>query len=180
MKIRTGFVSNSSSSSFICDVTGEIESGMDMSYTDAEMSCCERGHTFSNYLAVCSIKNLSDETKIRLVAENNIDFEDSQEKSYELRKEEKKEKELLFINENGAAELVRRFDDDEDYNEEIQNGYNIPSEMCPICMFKELSLDDVKAFLYRKLNMTKKEVVEDIKSQFDNYDEFKAYLTEKE
>ena len=45
MKIRKGFVSNSSSSSFICDVCGNAESGMDFSVSDANMFECENGHT---------------------------------------------------------------------------------------------------------------------------------------
>lgn len=46
MKIRHGFVSNSSSSSFVCDVCGAECSGMDMSLSDAEMYRCENDHTF--------------------------------------------------------------------------------------------------------------------------------------
>lgn len=46
MKIRRGFVSNSSSSSFICDLTGHVESGMDYSLTDCVMVECVHGHTF--------------------------------------------------------------------------------------------------------------------------------------
>lgn len=46
MKIRSGFVSNSSSSSFICDVCGENQSGYDMCISDAEMWQCVNGHTF--------------------------------------------------------------------------------------------------------------------------------------
>lgn len=45
MKIRTGFVSNSSSSSFICDVCNHDESGWDIGLDDARMSECRRGHT---------------------------------------------------------------------------------------------------------------------------------------
>lgn len=45
-KIRQGFVSNSSSSSFICDVCGRSESGWDISPGEAEMYNCENDHTF--------------------------------------------------------------------------------------------------------------------------------------
>jgi hypothetical protein len=46
MKFRAGFVTNSSSSSFICQVTGRIESGMDLSLSDCQMCTCKSNHTF--------------------------------------------------------------------------------------------------------------------------------------
>lgn len=46
MKIRKGFVSNSSSSSFICDVSGETVEGMDLCLEEAGMYECEHGHVF--------------------------------------------------------------------------------------------------------------------------------------
>lgn len=46
MKVRRGFVSNSSSSSFICDITGEEVQGMDLSLDNAGMYGCEDGHYF--------------------------------------------------------------------------------------------------------------------------------------
>src|ERR1022692_295355 len=44
MKLRKGFVSNSSSSSFICDMCGHDESGMDMCLSEASMFECVNGH----------------------------------------------------------------------------------------------------------------------------------------
>lgn len=44
MKIRNGFVSNSSSSSFICEVCGTIESGWDACIEDMDMIRCIGGH----------------------------------------------------------------------------------------------------------------------------------------
>jgi len=46
MKKRLGFVSNSSSSSFVCSVCGVIESGMDASLEDFEMAQCVLDHEF--------------------------------------------------------------------------------------------------------------------------------------
>jgi hypothetical protein len=44
MKIRVGFVSNSSTSSYICIKCGEIEVGQDASLSDFDMFSCENGH----------------------------------------------------------------------------------------------------------------------------------------
>jgi hypothetical protein len=52
MKIRNGFVSNSSSSSFICEISGDIESGYDMSIDEAGMYECENGHIFNEDYAL--------------------------------------------------------------------------------------------------------------------------------
>ncbi len=47
MKVRHGFVSNSSSSSFVCDLSGEVFGGYDSSLSDFDLACCTKGHTFS-------------------------------------------------------------------------------------------------------------------------------------
>ena len=45
MKIRKGLVSNSSSSSFICDVCGHAEGGWDRSAGELGFAVCVNGHT---------------------------------------------------------------------------------------------------------------------------------------
>jgi hypothetical protein len=44
MKTRLGFVSNSSSSSFTCDVCGETQGGWDCCLSEVDMFECENGH----------------------------------------------------------------------------------------------------------------------------------------
>ena len=46
MKIREGFVSNSSSSSFICGVCNRIAEGFDWNNSAGGVVTCERGHQF--------------------------------------------------------------------------------------------------------------------------------------
>ena len=52
MKIRAGFVSNSSSSSFICDVCGDEVSGVEIELAWYELGSCENGHHFHKHEAV--------------------------------------------------------------------------------------------------------------------------------
>lgn len=54
MKIRKGFVSNSSSSSFVCDVCNHNISGWDLSLYEAGMYQCINGHTFCEDHAIVS------------------------------------------------------------------------------------------------------------------------------
>lgn len=46
MKIRKGFVSNSSSSSFVCEICSASETGRDCSPRDLGFVGCENGHIF--------------------------------------------------------------------------------------------------------------------------------------
>lgn len=45
MKIRNGFVSNSSTSSYVCDICGEDRGGQDTSIDESDMKKCVNGHT---------------------------------------------------------------------------------------------------------------------------------------
>ena len=60
MKKRQGFVSNSSSSSFVCDVTGEEESGWDCSPTDFGYYECCNGHIFPQDMIVGELSDDDD------------------------------------------------------------------------------------------------------------------------
>lgn len=63
MKLRSGFVSNSSSSSFVCDFCGRTEGGYDCSLEDFGMKECKAGHIFCDYEIVGEI-NLFTEKNI--------------------------------------------------------------------------------------------------------------------
>lgn len=49
MKIRNGFVSNSSSSSFVCSICGGEHAGFEVGPSDFDMVRCVEGHLFHEY-----------------------------------------------------------------------------------------------------------------------------------
>lgn len=62
MKTREGFVSNSSTSSFICNVCGGIEGGMDACYEDVYMwSCASCGSEFHDHCVKPEDSDLKEE-----------------------------------------------------------------------------------------------------------------------
>jgi len=62
-KIRMGFVSNSSSSSFVCVICGEEQSGMDLCLSDTEFCECKNGHLFCKEHLIKDIINERGETE---------------------------------------------------------------------------------------------------------------------
>jgi hypothetical protein len=82
MKVRHGFVSNSSSSSFTCDICGCTESGYDASLSDFEMFECKNGH----YICVGHLDEEQREAfdKYQEEGEDNVDEGDYFEGYYEV------------------------------------------------------------------------------------------------
>ena len=67
-KFRKSFVTNSSSSSFVCEICGRVETGYDLGLSDAEMYECVNGHIFcaDEALEIPDKKEL-----IKMILENN-------------------------------------------------------------------------------------------------------------
>lgn len=131
MKIRNGFVSNSSSSSFVCNICGEVETGYDCSLDELEMAECEHGHVFHKSHA------------------NKDFFEDStREEKFEVLKKWFNS----YYNEDDIKKLdynnVEMDDEEfaENYNEDLTDAlcnYGVPEEYCPVCAkIKEYEKDE--------------------------------------
>lgn len=74
MKIRLNFVSNSSSSSYICEISGEVESGYDAGMRELGFCQCEKGHIFKEeYLKPTDIEEID---KIEFTGEYNDIYEE--------------------------------------------------------------------------------------------------------
>lgn len=151
MKIRNGFVSNSSSSSFICQVCGEDASGMDMGLDDAQMFQCVNGHTVCLSHIEFSIPYGGDWTSIE-----DIKATIAEEKLPELTDEE-----LVKLLQN---------------NEGIE--YSIPASWCPVCNFKHMTEEDAQMYLLTI--KSEEEYLAEWKEKFGTYEKFNEFIKEKQ
>ena len=152
MKIRMGFVSNSSSSSFTCSVCSEVFSGWDCSPSDFDHYECVYGHIFCG-------DQLVNKEKFYEACDR---FEENWSENYEdLPKDWYEDKDR--IEKYGLS--------DDDKNE-------VPIIFCPLCNFQNISSDDALSYIYKKYNITIEEVKKQIKEQFSSYKDFVKYLQE--
>ena len=173
MKVRLGFVSNSSSSSFVCEITGNTESGYDMSLKDAGMSECVNGHV------ICEELKLSPTFILEEAVTNFVDHYNS----FSWRKNE------LYDADVATKCAEKKVDDWESFFELVQNnwdeeyggnyGSGYPKEFCPICMLEELPNDILVRYLLKQDGKTKKELVSKIRTEIGSYDKLVEYLNEE-
>lgn len=148
MKYRRDFVTNSSSSSYTCEICGRTESGWDMGLGEAEMVECVNGHVF------CQDEMLpigEKEELIKTILENewNKDSYCSKTNSYRDFTEE----ELQGMS---AEDLFDMFCSD-------GGNYGFPESVCPICQFIEYSEYDLSNYLEREYHVSRDEVFAEVK-----------------
>lgn len=151
MKFRKDFVTNSSSSSFICAVCGECVSGMDLGLEDAGMLRCENGHEFCESHAVKEFSTL--EAAISF-------FTDNPDELNEYKKD-------YFDEEDVSIEEVAECAVDNDAD--CCSRYEVPIAFCPICQFKNVYVPDGFKFLMKKYNLTEQELLVEMKQAAPTY-----------
>ena len=155
MKIRKCHVTNSSSSSFICDICGREESGWDMCLSEAYMFRCVNYHTF------CTDEAIGKEEIIKLIFESNYHLKENNcRKDYT----EEELKDLCL------EDLVRFYSD---------GYYDVPECVCPICQFEKYTDSDMLRYLLKKYNLKVEDILRDWKLLFGTYDGLKNYLKTK-
>jgi hypothetical protein len=150
MKVRLGFVSNSSSSSFICDICGYTEEV----YEDQTESfySCEKGHTFCR-------KHLKD-----------FKFDWNAIHKDFLKEKWLTESDIDMI----SAMPIREFKDY--YLMDVGEEPIVPTSSCPICSIKTLSKKDLIAYFLKKNSSSVESIALQVKEEFGNYSEFKKWL----
>lgn len=143
MKFRTDYVTNSSSSSFICDICGENVSGWDLCLSEAEMIECVNGHV------ICEHEMLP-VPRDKFIQE----ILDDQVKNAEWYDEVHTSEELHNM---GDDDLLCAYFDIDDTR------YNMPEECCPICQFIEYSEYDLSSYLLKEYGVSKDEVFAEVK-----------------
>ena len=148
MKFRKDFVTNSSSSSYVCEICGRTESGFDLSLSDADMMACVNGHAFCCEEA---LKRPSKKDLIKMILENewNKDVWDSTLKG----RRDYTEEELITMEEDN---LFDKFCSEGGY-------YEVPECVCPICQFIEYSEYDLSAYLLKEYGVSRDEVFAEVK-----------------
>ena len=136
MKYRKDFVTNSSSSSYICEICGASECGMDLGLSDADMCECVNGHIF------CTEHLLDKPSKEDMI--KDILTRDDVEYSRE---------ELEDMDANSLYSNVFTSHDH----------YDIPEFICPICQFVEYSKSDLSAYLLKEYGIPRDEVFAEVK-----------------
>lgn len=166
MKLRKGFVSNSSSSSFVCDFCGDTVSGYDMSLSKFDMSQCENGHIFCNghadeqfeintkekaydFLLNYFNRELKDDEHWleKYQNENNTEYIESYSSYVKKDKDriEKLKQDFDTLNDD-------EFDDEySDYVHDIIMDYGVPEKYCPVCQRQKKMQEDEKYEQYKEL-----------------------------
>lgn len=170
MKIRNGFVSNSSSSSFVCDACGTDYDGYDGDYGDIRHLNCCNGH---NLCSDCEIGEDTPRLSIEQMREILIQ-ENSGNSGYIKLLSRARDSEIteLYTSEFG--------DEDETDDDSFDDGCDIGVKRCPICQYTEMREIDAINYLLIQGGITKSELLKKMKSDFPNYADLKKFLSQKQ
>jgi hypothetical protein len=178
MKERHGFVSNSSSSSFICCISGEAEAGYDCSNSEMGYCQCENGHEFlASYLDGVKLDDPRDWVKC---LDDSMFSDKHSSLGWKERHEiERHAMETLielkeYYGEDIYNKVLAEFEDDFESFTEVD--YNLSAKLCPVCSMKEIVSDDMVNYLLKVSGKSAAEIKQEMKDKFSSLDELNKFV----
>ncbi len=163
MKIRKGFVSNSSSSSFVCDVCGEVESGYDASASDCGFANCENGHEFCEDHIIHEVSDDQLRGLVGRIIADRLAGEDFVELSEAEQFEEIR------------AVLNNKYLNTNSF-EEYGFDYELPALCCPICSLKTIPDRLVLTYILKSNASSRNAMYDKIRAEFGTFDKFSEFV----
>jgi hypothetical protein len=157
MKKRSGFVSNSSSTSFTCCISEQTLVGHDGEYDENTAECLTcRSEYMCKYVDVEALSSLSETELTELVENNDLDCAIP-----------------LSVN-----DVQLKFSDKNKNHGYYGTGHRyVVSKMCPICSLKEVKTNDLINYLLIKMKyVSRKQAVKEIRTVFQDYDKLKNMI----
>ena len=146
---------------YILLVCGRVESGYNISLSEAEMKECEEGHIFCVDEMV-DVRRM-DQVRNYLIALKRASDQNELNRLYQEYDELSKDS---FSDEAKLEEIIEGETDE----------YNYPKEFCPICQLRHIRNSELLSYICHKTGIDKKELISEIKSKYKNLDEMKADL----
>ena len=160
MKIRLGFVSNSSSSSYVCNICREKICGYDVSVSDGDMFNCENNHV------ICESHLKSKSIREDICSKSKEEF-------LKILDPEEHDEAIELIEEYGLKDGIREY-----YDRGDGFNYEVPAVHCPICQMTAFDGDELARYLFKIYHISRKKLIKDIQHKFKNYDEYKQFIKE--
>jgi hypothetical protein len=167
-KYKLDFVTNSSSTSYICEISGERESGMDADAEDLGFYLCSNGHEYLEKYRLDHKKFFPKEKAIEfleeIIKESKCTDKTGRYKEY---------LEKLKIDNEFADEIIGDLTEERSFGRcSDGDGSTI---LCPICQMEYIRDKDMLKF-FLKLNGKREDVVKLMKKQYSTYEDMRRDL----
>ena len=182
MKIRNGFVANSSSSSYVCDVCSEVIEVYDSDFEGYGIIFCEKGHVLEDCHLdgdIEIIRHLEKDEALKRVKEFlDIYIEDEKKSSASWR--------LSLIKEgrNILDKALKIKDEDWEsfFRDEVADYILwefepiISTENCIICNLEHISAITKKEYLLSIMGISEEELIKKIQEEFTDLEDLKRFF----